>query len=88
MIENQFIFLSVSVVSLSGMKEVAIFYGTATNDLFIRSPNTLTGFPYARFGDIETFDFNYDGLVDLAICGSLISSTQTDAYMYVFFKYR
>ena len=42
MIENQLIFLSVSAVSLSETNKVAIFYGNATNDLFIRSPNTLT----------------------------------------------
>jgi hypothetical protein len=84
MIENQFIFLSVSVVSLSGTNEVVIFYGNATSDLFIRSPNTLTGFSTSMFRDIEIFDLNYDGLVDLVICSSLIPGTQIDGFMSIF----
>ena len=86
MIDHQLIFLFVTAVSLYGTSEVAIFYGIATNDMFIRSPVTLTALSSVRLGDIKTFDFNYDGLIDLAICSSFMSGTQTDGLMSVFYN--
>ena len=84
MVENQLIFLSVSVISLSGTNEVVIFYGNAMDNLFIRSPNTLTTFRDTILGDIEIFDFNYDGLLDLAICSSFIPYMHEDGSLSVF----
>jgi hypothetical protein len=52
--------------------------------MFIRYPNTLTAFSDHILGDIETTDFNYDGLIDLAICSSLVPGTQNDGPMSFF----
>jgi hypothetical protein len=86
MIENQLIFLSVSAVSLSETNKIAIFYGNATNDLFIRSPKMLiyTLPSNTILGPIETGDLNDDGLIDLVVCNQARRGTYRRAPLGIF----
>jgi hypothetical protein len=86
MIENQLIFLSVLAVSLSETNKIAIFYGNATNDLFIRSPNMVkyTLRSNTMLGAIETSDLNDDGLIDLAVCNQARRGTYRHAPLGIF----
>jgi hypothetical protein len=84
MIESKLIFLSISAISLSEMNKVAIFYGNATNDLFIRSPNMLTLSSNGRLGAIESGDLTDDGLIDLIVCNQPMSGTLHDAAPFIF----
>jgi hypothetical protein len=79
-------FLSISAVSLSERNRVAIFYGNATNDLFILSPKMLLNNVYSDtiLGAIETSDLNDDGRIDLAVCNQATRGTAWRASLGVF----
>ena len=83
--KNQIIFLSVSAVSLYEINQITIFYGNATNDLFIRFPNVLdyTLFSSSGLGPIESGDLNDDGLDDLVVCNQAKLSASGGALLHV-----
>ncbi len=61
-------FSSRLVVTLSSTKKIVIFFGIATNDLFLVPPYNFSYYTYNNIpGAIEASDMNNDGFIDLVV---------------------
>lgn len=67
-IDNSKLFFCVLVVTLSGTKRIVIFFGVATNNLFLSPPYQFPFYTYEQMPTvIEVGDLNNDGFIDLVI---------------------